>query len=108
MEVITIDLVKNPDVAALVADLQPSQKIYGCFTIKDKDDQTLSIRIEEMAASKDELSSEDEAEDEEMEEEEEDEMEDGEEEEVPQSPEGAEEEPPSRKLARQLEGGSSY
>ena len=56
MSVITIDLNKNPEVAALVADKDVGAKIYGCFSIKAKDDQTLSLRVSEMAGSKDELS----------------------------------------------------
>lgn len=56
MSVITIDLNKNPEVAALVADKDVGAKIYGCFSIKAKDDQTLSLRVSEMADSKDGLS----------------------------------------------------
>lgn len=103
MEVIPIDLTKNPDVAALVADMQPGEKIYGCFTIKDKDDQTLSIRIKEMASTKDELSSKDEMDDEEESEDDADESPEGEEMEMDMQkpPETA-----ARKLARQIESNS--
>lgn len=100
--VLTIDLTKNPEVAALVADMQPGDKVYGCFTIKDRDDQSLNIRIKEMAASCDELkesASEDMGEDETDEE--------GMDNSDDQSPEGKEAETPSespaKKLARQVE-----
>lgn len=53
--IVTIDLPKNPEVAALVADMEPSKRVFACFTIKDKDDQTLTLRLSEMAASPDEL-----------------------------------------------------
>lgn len=48
MTTIQIPLDKNPDVAALIADKQPGDKIYGCFTIKAQDAQTATLRIEEM------------------------------------------------------------
>lgn len=53
--VITIPLEKNDELAALVADMQPSDEIYGCFTIKAKDAQSLVLRIKEMAADKEDL-----------------------------------------------------
>jgi hypothetical protein len=53
--VVTIDLSKNPDVAALVSDMEPSKRVFACFTIKDKDEQTLTLRLSEMAATRDEL-----------------------------------------------------
>lgn len=53
--VITIPLEKNKDIAALVADKQPGDYLYGCFTIKANDPQTLTVRIEEMTDKKDDL-----------------------------------------------------
>lgn len=53
--VVTIPLPQNPDVAELVTDMQPGQKLYGCFSLKSKNDQTIELRIEEMAATRDEL-----------------------------------------------------
>ena len=53
--VITIPLEKNKEIAALVADKQPADRLYGCFTIKAKDDQSLVLRIEELTDKKDEL-----------------------------------------------------
>ena len=53
--VITIPLEKNKEIAALVADKQPADRLYGCFTIKAKDDQSLVLRVEELTDSKDEL-----------------------------------------------------
>jgi hypothetical protein len=53
--VITIPLEKNDEIAALVADMQPGQKIYGCFSIKSKDAQTLNLRIEEITDNKEDL-----------------------------------------------------
>ena len=66
--VITIPLEKNDEIAALVADMQPADRIYGCFTIKAKDDQSLVLRIEEMADSKDDLPDKDRSDDDESEE----------------------------------------
>jgi hypothetical protein len=53
--VITIPLEKNKELSALVADKQPGQKLYGCFSIKSKDDQSLILRIEEMTDNKEDL-----------------------------------------------------
>jgi hypothetical protein len=53
--VITIPLEKNDEIAALVADMQPGQKVYGCFSIKSKDAQTLNLRIEEITDNKEDL-----------------------------------------------------
>lgn len=53
--VITIPLEKNKEIAALVADKQPADRLYGCFTIKAKDDQSLVLRVEEMTDKKDDL-----------------------------------------------------
>lgn len=60
MTTIQIALDKEPDIAALVADLEPGDCVYGCFTIKDKSEQTLTLRIKEMAESASELSEPDE------------------------------------------------
>lgn len=46
--VVTIPLGKNTEIAELVADKEPGDKLYGCFSIKAKDDQSLMIRIEEI------------------------------------------------------------
>lgn len=43
---LTIDLKKNPDVAKLVADLEPSDCIYAELCIVSKDDQSLVVEIE--------------------------------------------------------------
>jgi hypothetical protein len=43
----TIDLKKNPDLAALVADKEPGDWIELRVSIKAKDDQTLTYRIED-------------------------------------------------------------
>ena len=64
MQTITIPLDKNPTVADLVADKEPGEKVYGCFSIKAVDLQTLTLTMEEMTDSKDDLdSSESESED---------------------------------------------
>lgn len=47
MTVIPIDLTKNPEVAALVADKSPGDWILLKASIKSKDDQTLQVRLEE-------------------------------------------------------------
>jgi hypothetical protein len=46
MTTITIDLTKNPELAALVADKQPGDWIELRASIKAKDDQTLTARLE--------------------------------------------------------------
>lgn len=43
----TIDLTRNPDLAALVSDKEPGDWIELRVSIKDKDAQTLTYRIEE-------------------------------------------------------------
>jgi len=69
--VVIIPLDHNKDVAALVADKQPGEKIYACGTIKALDEQTLTLRIEEVTDNKEDLPDKDgyEKEDDEMEEE---------------------------------------
>lgn len=71
--VVTIDLSKNPDVAALVGDMEPSARVFACFTIKDKDEQTLTLRLSEMASTRDELPKDGDYEDEDSDDEEDDE-----------------------------------
>lgn len=53
--VLTIPLDKNKELSALVADKQPADRLYGCFTIKSKDDQSLVVRVEEMTDNKEDL-----------------------------------------------------
>lgn len=53
--VITIPLEKNDEIAALVADMQPSDELYLCCTIKAKDAQSLVLRIKEVAEDKEDL-----------------------------------------------------
>ena len=53
--VLTIPLEKNKELSALVADMQPADRLYGCFTIKSKDDQSLVVRVEEMTDNKEDL-----------------------------------------------------
>ena len=53
--VVIIPLENNKDVAALVADKQPGDKLYSCGTIKALDEQTLTLRIEEVTDNKEEL-----------------------------------------------------
>lgn len=43
-----IPLTDNKDVAALVADKQPGDRLYFCASIKALDAQTLTYRIEEV------------------------------------------------------------
>jgi hypothetical protein len=86
--VVTIDLSKNPDVAALVSDMEPSKRVFACFTIKDKDEQTLTLRLSEMAATRDELPKDGDYEDEDSDDDEEDDDEGEEaEDETPKPPE---------------------
>ncbi len=56
MTTIQIPLDKEQDVAAVVADMQPGDKVYGCFTIKDNNQQTLTLRISEFSDNPDDLS----------------------------------------------------
>jgi len=53
--VITIPLEKNKEISALVADKQPADTLYGCFTIKAKDDQSLVLRVKELTDNKEDL-----------------------------------------------------
>lgn len=47
MTTVTIPLDKNPDLAALVADKEPGDWVELRASIKAKDDQTLTLRLEE-------------------------------------------------------------
>lgn len=53
--VLTIPLENNKELAALVADKQPADRLYGCFSIKSKDDQSLVVRVEEITDNKEDL-----------------------------------------------------
>lgn len=55
MTTLQIPLDKNPDVAALVADMQPGDKIYACLTIQSQDAQTLTARLKEVTDDPDDL-----------------------------------------------------
>lgn len=46
MTTLTIDLQKNPELAALVSDKQPGDWIELRASIKAKDEQTLTVRLE--------------------------------------------------------------
>lgn len=47
MTTVTIPLDKNPELAALVADKQPGDWLTLKASVKAKDDQTLTVRLEE-------------------------------------------------------------
>ena len=53
--VIVIPLADNKDLAELVADKQPGDKLYACGSIKAKDEQSLTLRIQEVTDKRDEL-----------------------------------------------------
>jgi hypothetical protein len=53
--VITVSLDKNPELRDLVEDLQPGAKVYSCLSLRYKDDQSVQLRIEEVARTRDEL-----------------------------------------------------
>jgi hypothetical protein len=55
MQILPIDLKKNADVADLIADMQPGDKVYFCATIKDKDDQTMNARLSHVTRTPEEL-----------------------------------------------------
>ncbi len=48
MQSLTIDLVKSPDIAAEVADLEPGDSVTLHATIKSLDPQTLVVTVEEL------------------------------------------------------------
>lgn len=48
MQVLQIDLFKNPEVAQVVSDMQPGDDIIIHGTIKALDDQTLTVTVEEV------------------------------------------------------------
>lgn len=90
MTTIQIPLDRNADVAALLADKQPGDKVYACFSLKSMDPQTATLRIEEFADTADELSKPDDAAEEDGET---DDSAEEEKAETDQSPEGKEAEP---------------
>lgn len=55
MQIIPIDLKKNPEVADLLTDMQPGARVYLCATIKDKDLANANLRIEEIVAKPEDL-----------------------------------------------------
>lgn len=61
MQIIPLDLKKNPEVADLLVDMQPGERVYACLTIKDKDSDKANLRIEEIVATPSELPGPDEA-----------------------------------------------
>jgi hypothetical protein len=66
---IPLDGEKNEEIAALVADKQPGDTLYGCFTIKANDGKTLILRTKEITDKKDDLPDYEEREDDESDEE---------------------------------------
>jgi hypothetical protein len=48
MQIITIDLRKNPEIADFLADKQPGDEVYLCGSIKSLDDQSAQITITEV------------------------------------------------------------
>jgi hypothetical protein len=68
MQTITIDLKKNPDVADLIADMDPGAKICLYTGIKAKDDQTLTLTLDSAEQCEDKSDDEDESEEEDSEE----------------------------------------
>lgn len=53
--VVIIPLENNKEISALVADMQPGDKLYACGSIKALDAQTLTLRIEEVTNKRDDL-----------------------------------------------------
>lgn len=53
MQSLPIDLKKNPDIADLVATMQPGDRIDLHTLIKAKDDQTVTLTIEDASEGKD-------------------------------------------------------
>lgn len=60
MSILTIPLDKNKEVAEFVAEKQPGDRLYACFTVKAKDDQTLTVRLEEVTDKREDLPAPDE------------------------------------------------
>lgn len=58
--IITIPIEKNEDLAALLADKQPADRLYACGTIKALDENTLTLRIEEVTDKIEDLPKQDE------------------------------------------------
>jgi hypothetical protein len=63
MQTLTIDLKTNPDVAAVVADLEPGTGLTIKASIKALDEQTLTVTLEEVEAPEAEVVDEVEVED---------------------------------------------
>jgi len=55
MSVLTIPLEKNKEVAEFFAEKQPGDRLYACLTVKAKDDQTLTVRLEEVTDKPEDL-----------------------------------------------------
>ena len=49
MQTITISLQKSPEIADAIADLEPGDEVLLHATIKAKDDQTLTLTVEELS-----------------------------------------------------------
>lgn len=73
---ITIDLKKNLEVADLVADLEPSAKVFLRTAIASKDEDTLVLQLEEASDTHDGLAEDDTDDEDEDDEEDEDEDDD--------------------------------
>jgi len=54
-QILNIDLNKNPEVASLIADMEPGADVFLKTTLKFKDDQTAKLRIEAVAAEPEDL-----------------------------------------------------
>lgn len=53
--IVPIDLKKNPEIADLLTDMQPGQRVYACLTIRDKNDQLANLRLEEVTERAEDL-----------------------------------------------------
>lgn len=53
MQVITIDLVKDPEIKDLIADMQPGDLVDLHCSIKAMDDQTLTLTVTEASEGQD-------------------------------------------------------
>lgn len=53
--IVPIDLKKNPEIADLLADMQPGKRVYACLTIRDKNDQLANLRLEEVVERAEDL-----------------------------------------------------
>lgn len=50
MQTISLDLANNPDLKSLVADMEPGSKIMLKAAIKSKDDQSVTLTVEEASS----------------------------------------------------------